>query len=188
MPTITETPNADSPGFSNWIPSPLFRLSLAQYDAMVGSGAFSERDRFHLIDGLLVEKMTQSDPHCVADDLCRNALTSVIPAGWFVRSNKPVRLPPNSKPEPDHAIVRGAIRDYLQQSPGPADVALVVEIAYSSLRDDREMARLFGPSGISTCWIVNLVDRQLEVYSGSTATGYASRVIYLAGQIVAGRD
>lgn len=59
----------------------------------------------------------------------------------------------------------------------------MVEIAYSSLRDDREMARLFGPSGISTCWIVNLVDRQLEVYSGSTATGYASRVIYLAGQI-----
>ncbi len=33
-------------------------------------GAFSKRDRFHLINGYLVAKMTQNPPHTTADDLC----------------------------------------------------------------------------------------------------------------------
>ena len=184
MATIAPAQSADSASFLEWIPPHLFRMSLGQYEALVASGAFNEHDRLHLINGFLVERMTQGDPHCVADDLCRNALVSALPTGWFVRSNKPVRLPPHSKPEPDHAVVRGQIRDYLHQSPGPADVALIVEIAFSSLRDDREMARLYSQAGISTYWIVNLIDRQVEVYSDPTGTGYASYVCYSVGQIV----
>jgi hypothetical protein len=50
-----------------WIPSPLYRMSLEQYEAMVASGVFTKRDRFHLINGYLVAKMTQNPPHTVAD-------------------------------------------------------------------------------------------------------------------------
>ena len=141
--TITGTP-LESP----W---PLYRLSVDQYEAMVESGILTERDKLQLINGMLVAKVTQGDDHCVADDLCRVELSAVLPPGWFVRPNKPVRLPPDSEPEPDEAVVRGSIRDYERGNAGSpaADVGLVVEVAYSSLDEDREMVLVYGPKPAS---------------------------------------
>jgi Uma2 family endonuclease len=184
MSTITPSHSMESPNLSDWIPSPLFRMTLERYEQMVASGAFTEHDRVHLINGFLVAKMTQGDPHCVSDDLCRNAITGVLPRGWFVRSDKPVTLPPNSKPEPDHVVARGEIRDYTDHSPGPADVALIVEVALSSLAEDRMQADVYAAAAIPVYWIVNLVDRQIEVYSGPSPAGYRSRADYREGQKV----
>jgi Uma2 family endonuclease len=110
MATITQTMQpAAGPGLDGY---QLYRMPLDQYEAMVDSGVFTKDDRFELIDGLLVNKMTQNDPHATCDLLTTDALRAVIPAGWHVRPDKPVRMPPNSKPEPDQSVVRGAVRDY----------------------------------------------------------------------------
>jgi Uma2 family endonuclease len=148
------------------------------------AGVFTKRDRPHLINGLLVAKKTQGDAHCVADDLCRLALSGLVPAGWFIRSDKPVRLPPDGEPEPDHAVVRGTIRDYRHGHPGPPDVALTVEIADSSLLEDRGMVPVYGRAGVPIYWIVNLVGRQVEVYSGPRPDGYAACDVYRPGHFV----
>jgi Uma2 family endonuclease len=180
MATLSSTVEPVAP---ERVPSPLYRLSLEQYEAMVGSGVFTARDRFHLINGFLVAQVTQDPPHCTADDLCGEALVQVIPAGWYVRSAKPIRLPDQiSKPEPDRCVVRGTIRDYSERSPGSADVALVVEISDTSLGDDRRLAQIYGASGIAAYWIVNLVDRQVEVYTLPYRDGYHSREDFAPGQ------
>jgi Uma2 family endonuclease len=170
------------------VPSwPLYRMTLEQYEAMVESGIFTERDKLQLINGILVAKVTQGDDHCVADDLCRNGLSAVTPRGWFVRSNKPILLPPDGAPEPDEAVIRGSTRDYARGKkgkPGAADVALVVEIAQSSVAADREMIAVYGRAGIPVYWIINLVERQVEVYSGPHAGGYAKCEVYGPGSIV----
>ena len=159
-----------------WVPSPLYRMSLEKYEAMVASGAFTARDRFHLINGYLVEKMTQHDPHCTADDLCGEALGGTIPAGWYVRPSKPIRLPAQaSKPEPDRCVVRGSIRDYSQRTPGAADVAMVVEVADSSLAEDRKMAAIYGGpasrfTGSST-WLTTRSRSTPIRVRGATPTG-----------------
>jgi hypothetical protein len=70
-----------APAASKWVPSPLYQLSLEQYEAMVASGVFTTRDRLHLINGFLVAKMTGNDPHCTADDSCGEALDRVLPPG-----------------------------------------------------------------------------------------------------------
>jgi Uma2 family endonuclease len=177
----TITPQAESAIPFEWVPGPLYRMSLEKFEAMVESGVFTERDKLHLIDGLLVAKMTRKDPHCTADTLCRDQLIRVIPGGWFVRSNKPVRLPPDSKPEPDQCVVRGSARDYARRSPGAADVGLLVEVADTSLDADRRMALIYGAAAIPVYWIVNLVDSQVEVYTGPTASGYGPPRIYKPG-------
>jgi Uma2 family endonuclease len=181
MATVSPAETLPEP---KWLPSPLYRMSLDKYEAMVDSGIFTPRDGLHLINGLLVAKMTQNNPHCTADDLCGVALEGVIPPGWYVRAAKPVRLPPDSMPEPDRAVVRGTIRDYAHRYPGPDDVGLIVEVADSSLRNDRGQAAVYALSGIPVCWIVNLVDRQVEVYSDPGPSGYSSRVDFRAGQDV----
>jgi Uma2 family endonuclease len=181
MSTITPPETLPEP---TWTPSPLYRMSLDKYEALVDSGIFTPSDRLHLINGLLVAKMTQNNPHCTADDLCGVALDRVIPPGWYVRAAKPVRLPPDSMPEPDRTVLRGAIRDYTHRYPGPSDVGLIVEVADSSLADDRNQAEVYARSGIPVYWIVNLVDGQIEVYSNPNSAGYSSRVDFVAGQDV----
>jgi Uma2 family endonuclease len=80
--------------------------------------------------------------------------------------------------------VRGTIRDYTQRTPGPNDIGLVVEVADSSLSEDREQGKLYARSGIPVYWIVNLVDRHVEVYSEPSADRYLSHFDYLPGQNV----
>jgi Uma2 family endonuclease len=184
MSTITPTQSVVSAAISEWVPSPLYRMTLEKYEAMVESGAFSDHDRFHLINGFLVEKMTQHDPHATADELCGRALDKAIPPGWHVRSAKPVRLPPNSKPEPDRSVVRGAIRDYSERSPGPEDIGLILEVSVSSLAQDRQQAGIYAASGIPYYWIVNVVERKVEVYFDPTPNGYRVRADYSAGEMV----
>ena len=115
--TLPTTPSAEPA----WIPSPLYRMTLEEYEAMVASGAFKGRNRCHLINGFLVEKMTQDPPHTIADILCGDELDRVIPSGWHVRPAKPVRLPGQATMnEPDRCVVRGSARDYLGRIPARA--------------------------------------------------------------------
>ena len=61
---------------------------------------------------------------------------------------------------------------------------MIVEVACSSLAEDRTMVAVYGRSGIPICWILNLVDRQVEVYSCPQTDGYATRTDYPSGQHV----
>jgi Uma2 family endonuclease len=168
-----------------WIPSSLYRLTLEQYEAMVDSGIFTGRDNVQLINGYLAAKMTQNTPHATADDLCGDLLSRVIPTGWYVRVAKPIRLPTeSSEPEPDRCVVRGGIRDYSARHPGPADLALAVEVADSSLDDDRMQADIYGRAGIPVYWIINLIDRQVEVYSDPGTSGYQTLEVFVPPHVL----
>jgi Uma2 family endonuclease len=184
---LTYPMNAPAPSATSaWIPAPLYRLTLEQYEAMVASGIFTSRDRIHLINGYLVAKTTQNPPHVTAENLCGAELNRVLPNGWYVRPAKPIRLPvQSSEPEPDQCIVRGRIRDYADHHPGPADIALIVEVADSSLDQDRKMAQIYGSAGIPVYWIIDLVDGQVEVYSNPGPSGYSSMVVLMPGHVIA---
>jgi Uma2 family endonuclease len=190
MSTMTPTqptPPLALPSGADCFPSPesLFRLSVDQYEAMVASGVFTKRDRFYLINGFLVAKMTKKPPHVIACEKTRNALIGIFQAGWRVMVEAPVRIPDSSEPEPDLALARGSVDDYQGRHPEPADVPLIVEVADSSLGDDRTlMLRAYARGGIPLYWIVNLVDGQVEVYSDPIPGGYRSRIDFKPGQDV----
>jgi Uma2 family endonuclease len=164
-----------------WTPSPdsLYRMSVAKYEAMVASGVFTKRDRFHLIYGFLVAKMTEYPPHAACCDGIRLAIEPLLPPGWYVRLDKPLKIPDRaSVPEPDAVLTRGTWRDYEQRHPEPQDVSLVVEVSSSSLSDDRKLARLYAEAGIPSYWIVNLIDRQVEVYTDPAPSGYRTSRVF----------
>ena len=75
----------------------------------------------------------------------------------------PVALDDESAPEPDLAVVPGARADY--RAAHPPRPALALEVADSSLDFDREhKGSLYARAGVQDYWIVNLIDRVLEVY------------------------
>jgi Uma2 family endonuclease len=185
MSTSIATKSRNPSSDQSWIPSSLYRLSLEQYEAMVDSGIFAGRDKVQLINGYLVAKKTQNTPHATADDLCGDLLNRVIPPGWYVRAAKPIRLPTeSSEPEPDRWAVRGGIRVYSARHPGPADIALAVEVADSSLDDDRMQAELYGRADIRLYRIINLIDRQVEVYSNPGPSGYQSLEVFVPPHVL----
>jgi Uma2 family endonuclease len=156
--------NAGSGPPSGWF----YRLTVDQYRAMARSGILTPDDRVELLEGWLVAKMTKLRSHVVSTMRTFSAITALIPAGWFVAKEDPV-LAFESEPEPDISIVRGDIGDYLERTPGPLQVALVVEVADSSLQNDRSMKkRLYARSGFPIYWLINLVDHRIEVYTEPT--------------------
>lgn len=185
MSPITEA-MSPAPAPSAWVPSRLYRMSVEQYEAMAASGAIPTSLRVHLINGYLVEKMTQKPPHVIAANLSREELARVTPRGWHIRSAQPVRLPGQaSEPEPDHCIARGTIVDHAERHPGPGDIALVVEVSDASLADDRKLAaEVYGPAGIPVYWIIDVNGRRVEVYTGPGPRGYGPPTIFAEGQSV----
>jgi Uma2 family endonuclease len=83
----------------------------------------------------------------------------------------------DSEPEPEVSIARGKPGDYWDRHPGPEDVALVVEVVRCDVADDRALAATYGGGGVPAYWIVNLIDRQLEVYAHSTEGAYPAPTI-----------
>jgi Uma2 family endonuclease len=147
---------------------PIYRLTVEQYEAMIETGILTERDPVELLEGWLVVKMTKNPPHIVANALLLARFSRLMPAGWFLAIQDPVATV-DSMPEPDAAVIRGEPRDYVQRRPAAADIGLLVEVADTSLEQDRGLKqRAYARATIPVYWIVNLVDRQVEVYSDPT--------------------
>ena len=140
----------------------LKRWKRVEYERMVDCGILEPGDRVELIDGLLLVAEPQSSPHYTAIMLVERALARAFGDGWVIRTQAPVALDDASEPEPDVAAVRGGIRDF--STAHPVDPVLVVEVSLSSLAFDREhKGSLYARAGRPEYWIVNLVDRVLEV-------------------------
>jgi Uma2 family endonuclease len=148
-------------------------------------GQMLDDPRVELIDGYMVKKMPKSPEHSWAVKAVLKALERLLPGGWTWRQEQPVRIPAYDEPEPDVAIVRGGDDDYKHRKPGPADVALLVEVSDTTLSTDRGIkCSAYARDGIPVYWIVNLVDRQVEVYTSPGPTGYQPRQDYHAGDVV----
>lgn len=140
------------------------RFSVDEYHRMIEEGYFQHDERFELLEGWIIAKMSRNPVHDAAVDIAEQILTQVLGDGWYVRGQKALTTS-DSEPEPDIVIVRGKPRDYAAQHPGPKDVALVIEVANSSLVDDREFkGRVYARAGVQLFWIINLIDRVIEVH------------------------
>ncbi|MEG4424146.1 MULTISPECIES: Uma2 family endonuclease [unclassified Microcoleus] len=143
----------------------ILRLSIEQYHAIIKAGILTDDDSVELLEGWLVFKMPKNPPHRVTTRIVRTALENILPAGWYVDSQEPITLS-NSEPEPDIVVVRGDTRQYLDRHPGAEDIALIIEVADTTLQRDRTVKkRIYARAGIAIYWIVNLIEGLVEVYS-----------------------
>jgi Uma2 family endonuclease len=162
------------------IPWPLYRMTLEQYESLIASGFFAEGDDVHLINGYVVTRMAESPAHGAVLEAVRIAIGAILlaVAGWHTRSEKGVRIPSQTSiPRPDLTVVRGDWRDYVTHYPDAADVALIAEVSVSSLDKDRALADIYAKAGIPVYWIVNVDDRQVEVYSDPGPNGYQTHEV-----------
>jgi Uma2 family endonuclease len=144
-------------------PTRLRKWTRAEYERLIEIGVFHSGEPIELLGGELIVSEPQGSAHYTAIGLVEDALHAALGPGWLVRSQGPIALTDDSEPEPDVAVARGSRRDYSREH--PARPALVVEVAESSLSLDRgHKGSLYARAGVADYWILNLVERLLEIY------------------------
>jgi Uma2 family endonuclease len=153
---------------------------------MVEAGILTEDDRVELLNGIVVTKMAKGPAHVWATKRAGHRLEAMLGDDFSLRREAPARIPPLHEPEPDLVIARGDDAAYLGRHPEQRDIALIVEVSDTTYRYDRgDKYRAFAAAGIAVYWIVNLVDRRVEVYTRPVKAGrYRSHKDFLPGQQV----
>jgi Uma2 family endonuclease len=158
--------------------STIAQITISQFDRMIAAGVFDDGQRIELIHGELREMTPIGPEHEIAvDKLTEWSFESLPKKKVWVRVQNSVGVPElDSAPEPDIAWV--ARRDYSKSRPTGADVLLMVEVAETSLLYDRgEKADLYAAARIQDYWIVNLVERSIEVHRKPSRGKYRSVTI-----------
>lgn len=146
-----------------------YTFSVEQYHRLIEEGIFSEHDRVQLVEGRIVHKMTHNPRHDESVWRLQNWLVKALPEEWIVRVQSAITLS-KSEPEPDLVIARRRPAGYAKSHPTGKDIRLVIEVADSSLAVDSTLgARIFAADRIPEYWIVNLINRRIEIYSAPRA-------------------
>lgn len=159
------------------------RWTWREYERLLEVGMIGPEERTELIDGVIYRMTPQRSRGAVAIHLIEDALEGAFGAGIHVRLQLPLTLGEHSEPEPDIAVVAGAIRDYVEHHPTMA--LLVVEVSDTTLSFDRRVkGSLYGRHGIPEYWIVNVQRSQVEVHRDPSPNGYKSVTILKRGDTV----
>ncbi len=163
-----------------------FRLSSDRYHQMIERGIFGEDERIELIEGGLVAMSPIGSEHSGVVDQLNEILVSQLARRAVVKVQGPIHLDDHSEPEPD-VVLSKPRRDYYKRSlPQPADILLIIEVADSSLAYDRTVKMpLYARAGIAETWIINLIDRWIEVYRDPSTAGYTTMLKILPGRAIA---
>jgi hypothetical protein len=119
--------------------------------------------RTELIDGEIFDVTSQNNPHVLGiSNINRLLLALFDEKHYWVTCQSTVRLPKGDMPDPDFAVRPG---------PGSSDNAhqplplLIIEISDDTLLFDRSKKRdMYAANLIGDYWIVNVREKQVEVY------------------------
>jgi Uma2 family endonuclease len=189
-PAMPVVPNSRVPAQPRYYlqQSTFRRFTLDEYHKMIEMGWLLDGDPYELLEGNLVKKMSHGTAHDKAMDLLEGAFLALALGGWFIRCQRAVRLT-SSEPEPDYAIVRGPRDRYGSIHPMSADIGLIIEVSATSLLIDRhDKGSIYARANLPVYWVVNVVDRVIEVYSQpggeGEAAAYTQRADFAVGSSV----
>lgn len=163
------------------------RFTPTQYHKLIDAGIIMEGEAVELLEGYVVEKGMRNPPH----EMSLRRLTARFPryvTGWFLQVQGAVSLGA-SEPEPDGVLLRGDETTCDGRLPTAADMGLVIEVSDSTLAfDRRDKGRIYARAGVPVYWIINVADRQIEVYTdpdpGASPPAYETRTDYKPGDAV----
>jgi Uma2 family endonuclease len=161
------------------------RFTVDEYYRMGETGILHPEARVELLDGEIIDMMPIGPFHAGTVNRLIRVLVTAAKGRWLVVVQNPLRLGPRSEPEPDFMLVKPAADDYTGHHPLPEDVFLLIEVAESSLAYDRNRKiPAYARGGIPEVWIVNLLERNIEVFREPRSDRYTSVQKFARGDIV----
>jgi Uma2 family endonuclease len=142
-------------------------------------GMFNNQ-RVELLEGELIVMPPPNPPHAITITQANKSFTRAFGDLVEVSVQNPLRLSADTEdknlPMPDVMILKPRVyRDH----PIPEDVLLLVEVADSSVKEDRgRKLSLYALHGVKEYWIINLVTKRIEVYTDPVGEDYLSKRSY----------
>jgi Uma2 family endonuclease len=153
---------------------------------MIDTGVIGAESHVELIDGEIFMMLPLGPPQGSLIARLTKFFIRNLPSELDCRAQLPIVAGDQSEPEPDIAIVRGREDDYKHAHPVASDVALLVEVAHSSLAFDLgRKVRLYGSCGIAEYWVIDIENKSIHVHRSPTSNRYADVVVRSAGESVA---
>ena len=162
-----------------------YRFSLDEYHELVASGFFKREDRIELIEGELIMMPPPSPEHSASSTSLRRRIERALPDSLLLRGAQPVTIPPRSEPASYLCLVKMRPDFYKSAHPGPKDVLLLIEVAKTSAPFDKgTKARVYGAAGIAEYWVIEIVERVVQVFTEPTKNGYRTQRTYQPDETV----
>ncbi|MEM9541410.1 MAG: Uma2 family endonuclease [Cyanobacteria bacterium P01_E01_bin.42] len=162
------------------ISSPSLRLwTVEEYYYMAEAGILGKDESVELIAGQIIKKMSpQKTPHATALTLTRLLLEKKLGEKVLVRTQLSITLSDISEPEPDIAVVMPDVLRYLEHHPTAQEIYLLIEIADTPGKIDREIkAQEYSRMGIQDYWVLDIKKRQLHIFREPSLKGYQNKTI-----------
>ena len=149
-------------------------FTVEEWEEMGRVGVFDEDSRVELIDGRVLDMNPVGDRHTSCVKRLNDMFAIAAHGIAIVSVQDPIRLSDSSEPQPDLALLRYRDDFYRNAKPGPADTLLVVEVADTSLKQDRTKGIYYARAGIAQYWIVDLNGERLIEFTDPSDDGYCS--------------
>jgi Uma2 family endonuclease len=154
------------------------RIDVDAFHRMAEAGIFAADARVELIQGEMLDMAPIGSPHAGFVNRLTFCLSQAIGNRAVLSVQHPLRLDKYSEPQPDVALLKPRADFYERQHPTPQDVLLVIEVADSSLRYDREIkSPLCAQYGVTEFWLIDVDARQLTCLREPAQGRYSSSVV-----------
>jgi len=145
------------------------RFSRAEFDTMVKAGIIEEGSRVELIGGDIIEMPSEGFAHADAATYFIEALAGLDRQLWTVVMTSRLDVNQDTQAYPDIMVVQAGTR---ARDRGPDSVALLIEIAWSSLRYDRDRrGPRYAAAGFREYWIYEPDSGRLWVHRNPAPDG-----------------
>ncbi len=161
-----------------------YRFSVAQFYKLAELGILGEDDRVELIEGVIAEMSPIGSQHADRVDVLAGLLINMLGDRARVRVQNPIHLDDDNEPQPDLAIVTR--KRYAEAHPAPGDILLLIEVAETTVRSDRDIkVPLYGRAGVPEVWVVDLINQVVWRYRQPFADGYERHERLKQGDVIA---
>ena len=154
-------------------------INVDEYYKMAEVGILKPEDRVELINGEIYQMSPIGSRHAGIVNKLASLLNDLFKDRAVIGIQNPVRIDGNNEPEPDIALLKYRPDYYSSAHPIPPEVLAVMEVAGSSIRFDKEVkAPLYASCGIPECWIIDMEQNQLEVFSDPKGSNFSQNRLY----------
>ncbi len=156
-----------------------------EYHVMLEAGILNEGDRVELIEGEIWQMSPVKGPHFSSVMCLDRIFQRALGDAAMISVQSAVHLDEYSEPEPDLALLRPREDLYSKGLPEPADILLLIEVADSTLKFDREVKiGLYARRGVPEAWLHDIPHSALLVHREPSPQGYRDVRIFRRGERV----
>ncbi|MGI8639592.1 MAG: Uma2 family endonuclease [Pyrinomonadaceae bacterium] len=160
------------------------KFSVDEYHYFIEQGVFKPEERLELWEGEFIEMSPIGKKHAGSVAALSDMLKDFLGRKALVWAQNPIVLDDFSEPQPDVCLLQRREDFYRKTSAAAKDVLIVMEVADTTLKYDREVKfPRYAANGIEEAWLIDLENDRIEIHTAPTENGYSLIKILHRGQI-----